>query len=258
MSVLTPAIRLRQIKTLTSASIRARYRNSFAGLLWVVVSPVIMFTAQAYAFKFVMRVQVENYLFFLMTGLLPWIFFSQSISMGITLFTSNARMFKSFPIHPLSSLIAMIADNLINFALALIILISAFMIFGVAHIPSHLLLLPIPFFSLFLATLALGWLLAILQVFFGDTKFVFDFIIGVAFYVTPIFYPIEFVDYSYRWLIELNPLTILIMPIQRLSQAHLGENYFLAVLYSYAVSVFLLALSYYLWTRLKNRFYFRL
>jgi ABC-type polysaccharide/polyol phosphate export permease len=50
-----------QVRTLTSASIRSRYRNTFVGLLWVVISPVIMFSVQGYVFKSIMHINVDHY-----------------------------------------------------------------------------------------------------------------------------------------------------------------------------------------------------
>ncbi len=258
MSTVGPSINLRQIRTLTSASIRSRYRGSWAGLLWVVLSPVTMFAAQAYAFKYVLKVQVEGYSLFLLTGLLPWIFLSQSIAMSTTLFTTNARLFKSFPIHPVSSLAAVVVDNLINFTLATVVLLLGFLAFNSETLPAHILLLPIPLLSVFLTTLGLSLALATLQVFYADTKFVFDFSIAIAFYLTPIFYPIEFVDVQYRWIIEMNPFTSLLRPLQALSRPELSPDFGTWLFQSFGISFVIIVLGYAYWRRKQNQLYFRL
>jgi lipopolysaccharide transport system permease protein len=258
MSSVGPSINLRQIRTLTSASIRSRYRGSWAGLLWVVISPVTMFAAQAYAFKYVLKVQVPGYTLYLLTGLLPWIFLSQSISMSTTLFTTNARLFKSFPIHPVSALGAVVVDNLINFALATLVLLIGFSAFTSEPLPPHLVLLPIPLFIVFLATLGLALALATLQVFFTDTKFVFDFAIAIAFYITPIFYPIEFVDEKFRWIIEINPFAKLLRPLQALSRTELPSEFWYWLLEASGVAAVFLFLAFLLWRRKQNQLYFRL
>jgi lipopolysaccharide transport system permease protein len=258
MSSVGPSINFRQIRTLTSASIRSRYRGSWAGLLWVVISPVTMFAAQAYAFKYVLKVQVPGYALYLLTGLLPWIFLSQSISMSTTLFTTNARLFKSFPIHPVSALAAVVADNVINFLLATVVLLIGFSAFTSEALPAHIMLLPLPLFLVFLATLGLALLLATLQVFFADTKFVFDFAIAIAFYVTPIFYPIEFVDEKYRWIIEYNPFAVLLRPSQALSRAELSPDFNVWVLQALGVALVFLGIGLFAWRRKQNQLYFRL
>ncbi len=258
MSNLVSTVNFRQIRTLTSASIRSRYRNSFAGLLWVVLNPVLMFAAQAYAFKLVLKVQVEHYSLFLLTGLLPWMFLSQSVSMCTTLITSQARLFKSFPIHPVSSIISVIADNLINWTLAICILLLGFLFFSSQPLPPHLILLPVPMFAIFLATLGIACLVATVQVFFADAKFVFDFGIGIAFFVTPIIYPLEFVEEPYRSLIAVNPFTILIAPLQALSRENLPGDYWQTVIYAYILAVAFVLAAAFMWRRLKNGLYFRL
>jgi lipopolysaccharide transport system permease protein len=248
----------RQVQTLTSASIRSRYRNTFAGLLWVILNPVLMFSAQSFAFKYILKINVENYPLFLLTGLLPWIFFSSSISMGTTIIVSNARLYKSFPIHPLVSLTSTLIDNLINFVIAfVVILVPVFFLTPNAD-RALLLLLPFPLISLFIATIACSLILATLQVFLHDVKFIVDFVMSVAFYVTPIFYPTRFVDPQFRWIIDFNPFAVLLAPFQALSGTSLPDDFFARLGLSTVLSLCLLAFALYFWNRKKNMVYFYL
>ncbi|MES2854722.1 MAG: ABC transporter permease [Bdellovibrionota bacterium] len=247
-----------QVRTLTSASIRSRYRNTAAGLIWVLMSPVLMFTAQAYAFKIILKIQVENYPLFLLVGLLPWIFMSTSIAMCTPLFANQARLLKSFPIHPMVLLLSTLIDNFVNFLISLVIIFAALMAFFPGPLPLHLWLMPIPLISIFISTAALTWVFATVQVFFNDLKFILDFIMSVAFFLTPICYPAQFVGAEYEWIVNLNPFAILLAPVQALSQSNLPADYGFLISQSFLFSAGVFALAWFLWNRRKNSIYFRL
>jgi lipopolysaccharide transport system permease protein len=247
-----------QVRTLTSASLRSRYRNTFAGLLWVILSPVLMYTAQAYAFKIILKVNAENYPLFLLVGLLPWIFISSSLSMCTTLFMSQGRLLKSFPIHPMVLLLSVLIDNFVNFVISLVIILLALFIFYPGPLPLHLLLIPVPLISLFIATAGLTWIVASLQVFFYDLKFIVDFIMSVAFFLTPISYPAQFVGAENIWIVDYNPFAILLAPIQALSQNALPGNYTFLLVRSFLFSIAMFTVARLIWTSRRNMIYFRL
>ncbi len=245
----------RQVKTLTKASIKARYRNTFAGVLWVVLSPLLMFSAQGYAFKFVLRIKFDNYPLFLLSGLLPWIFFIQSIQMGTTIFVVHGRLLKSFPLHPLVCLISLILDNLINFSLTFVLILLPLLFFTEGATVSHFLLIPLPLLSLLIATVGSAWFLATLQVFFHDTRYIVDFVSSIAFYLTPIFYPKQFVGPEWYALVDYNPLAILLTPLQALSRTQLPDDFVFSVFASFGVSLSIFALAFVFWYRKKNLVY---
>lgn len=247
-----------QIKTFTLASIKSRYRNTAAGLLWVVLSPLLMFGAQSFAFKYVLKIDFANYPLFLLTGLMPWIFLMQSTNMGTGLILSQSRLLKSFPIHPLACLMAMIADNMINFLLTFFIILIPLVWLSPDVNGTNFLWMPVPLVSLFIATVGLVWLLSVSQVFFYDTRYIVEFVTSIAFFVTPIFYPRQFVGPQFQWLIDLNPLNFIFAPLQALSRQELPENFFALIWQSYAVSISIFALASFFWWRKRNMLYFRL
>lgn len=247
----------RQVRTLTAASIKSRYRNTVAGMVWVILSPLLMFTAQGYVFKLILHVGHPNYPLFLLTGLLPWIFLVSSTSMSTTLFVTNSRLFKSFPIHPFASLVSVLLDNLINFLLAFAIILLGLVIFGTRP-ALHFLLIPLPLLFLIVAVFAIDWSLACLQVFFHDVRFIVDFAFSILFFLTPIFYPLDLIDPHYRWIVKLNPVAILLEPIQTLSQDTLPSHYWVQLIMAFGVAIALSLLAWTVWSRKKNEIYFRL
>lgn len=246
-----------QIIALTEANLKTRYRNTVAGLIWVALYPLMIYGAQAVVFHFILKIQIENYLLFLLSGLLPWIFLSQSIEMNTGMIMNNSRLLKSFPIHPFVPVVAQVLDNLINF-----IFVFIFIFIPVAFFTDsfHLqtLLLPIPILCLFISSAAISFVLSICQVFFFDTRYLVSFALNLLFYLTPIFYSSVFIPEEYRRFLFLNPFYIMIAPFQKIILNAAAFDIFLSLLISAFVSFFLCILAYYFWRMNKQKLYFRL
>lgn len=68
------------IVVLTQKELKVRYKRSFPGYLWSIANPLALAVVFYVAFKVVMRIQIENYTLFLISGLFPWQWFSNSVS----------------------------------------------------------------------------------------------------------------------------------------------------------------------------------
>src|SRR5687768_6853895 len=68
--------------SLTTRELNARYRGSVLGFLWTFLNPTLHMLVYSVVSRFVLRQDIPDYLFFLFVGLLPWMCFSSSITMG--------------------------------------------------------------------------------------------------------------------------------------------------------------------------------
>lgn len=254
----TRAVNWRHIKTLTGASIKSRYRNTIVGVIWVILNPLLMFIAQAYVIKTILKIDHPNSYLFLLIGLLPWLFLTTSLNMSTSILVTNARLFKSFPVHPVSSICSVILDNLINFILAFSIVLTGLFAFGISPPLPHFLLIPIPIFFLFVFVFSLAWLLACLQVFFHDVRFVMDSVSAVVFFITPIMYPTKIIPDKFLWLVAINPIAAILSPIQALSEETLPQNYPFQIIKAAVIAFGFLFAAWRFWARKKNDIYFRL
>jgi lipopolysaccharide transport system permease protein len=71
-------LQLNQLRSLTVANLKIRYRKTWIGFLWVLLNPVILLTVQSFIFLHVLNVSRNHYLLYLISGFLPWIFLSQT------------------------------------------------------------------------------------------------------------------------------------------------------------------------------------
>lgn len=246
-----------QSLVLTTANLKARYRNSVFGYLWVLLGPLSTYMAQAYVFKFIFRVPVENYLQFLLFGLLPWIFFSQTLEMVTTSFYHNGRLLKNVKVQPMALIVAQTVDNMINNFAALAILLTIIGIWD--SVPwLKVYLFPIPYLVIGVTAIAFGFFLAALNVEFFDVKFVLNFALGLLFFLTPVIYPENFVPQEARFLLDYNPIHYLLRPFRALLETGPSALFWLQLRDASLVALAALVLAGYYWKRRRNEIYLKL
>lgn len=246
-----------QVRDLTLASIRARYRRTFAGFIWVLLNPLLQFGVQSLVFKKFLRLEIPDYHLFLLTGLLPWIFISSTILMGTPAFVSSSHLLKSFKINPLIIMSSKILDNFINFCVTVLIILIPFYLKTDRSILT-IFALPLAIVPLIITTSSITVYLAVLNVFYRDTNFVVGFVLSLLFFLTPVFYPPGFVPDSYHWIIDLNPLMYIIEPFRILFLGSSWSEFYLSLLKGFGVSTIAFAIATITWKRKRNAFYFRL
>lgn len=245
-----------QLLLLTMSNIKARYRKTFAGFLWVVLNPIILYSVQSVVFKKILRLNVENYTIFLLSGLLPWIFITTSLDMGIPYLTHSQGILKAFKVNPLVLILSQVLDNFINFLFAFFIILIPLLFTTEATL--NILLLPIPIFNLLLSVASLTILGSLMNVFFRDTRFLTSFLLNILYFVTPIFYPIEFVPRDYVWLVKLNPLFHLIHSFRMTLYDFNAEDFWWANLYSFIIGLVLISFASFYWSKKKGGLYYAL
>ena len=230
-------ILIRQVVILTISNLKSRYRNTWAGYLWVILNPLFLYTAQSYVFYFVLRIDIRNYPLYLALGLLPWIFLVSSNEMSTSSLVVSSRMLKSFPVRPLALIFAQIADNFINYLSAFVLLLIPIGLYTKWPM-FNLIYLALPLLSLFIFVSSFCFLTAQVNVFFRDARFILNFLFQVGFFITPIFY-------------------YLIKPFQILNFEFTLQQYFKEVAHSWLVSLAVLLISTYFWRKNRNALYFK-
>jgi len=246
---------LRQLLTLTLANMKARYRKTVAGFIWVILNPIILFSVQSVVFRKILNIQVPDYGLFLLGGLLPWIFITNTLEMSIPYLFSAHNLLRGFRINPFLLILCQIIDNFFNFLVAFFIILIPVMIFT-DHTQSSFILLPLPVLVLFFAVAALASLASLMNVFYRDTKFVLSFVLNIMYFITPIFYPIEFVPDKFRWVIEINPLFYLVQSFRAAVYGFEPAIFWWSLLKAFSITVVLCVFSFFYWRRRKNDLYF--
>lgn len=246
-----------QIRELTFASIKSRYRKTWAGFLWVILNPILMFGVQSLVFKKFLKFDMPDYFLFLLGGLLPWIFFTSTVQMGTPVFVSQAQLLRSFKINPWVVLGSQVLDSFINFTASFILIMLPFYFMSDKPLLS-LLLLPIALIPLLIGTLSITVIFSVLNVFYRDINFVMGFVFSLLFFLTPIFYPVDYVPADYRWMVELNPVIYFIDPFRSIIHTANFDGLAFLLFKSFAVAILFMLLALFIWNRKQNDFYRRL
>lgn len=206
-------IRYREaIRTLVVRDLKVRYSNSVLGVIWSLLSPLLMMLVLSLVFTFLVPSGIARYPVHVLVALLPWTFFSGATLGAVNSVVANgpliSRVYFPREILPVSSVLS----NLVNFLLALLLL---FVIVLVSRIPLGLSLLFLPVVILIqcLFSVGLGLFLSALNVFFRDTQQIMDVLMLAWFFLTPIIYPIDLIsNQALRWsILIVNPMASLVV-----------------------------------------------
>src|SRR5438445_10519299 len=191
------------IWALSLKELQLRYKRSALGFLWALLNPLLMMIILTMVFSTVMRVPVHDYPIFLISTLLPWTFFSQSLAYSVESIVGNGDLLKKVRIAQLVFPVAAVVSNIINFLLSLLPLM---LLIALMRFPLHWtwVYLPIPMLGLFLFTLVTAFFFATINVFYRDVSHIVQILLSAWFYFSPVIYSFDFVPAKYRWLFRLN------------------------------------------------------
>jgi ABC-2 type transport system permease protein len=190
MKEITELWRYREVLwNLVRRNLRVRYKNSILGFFWSLLNPLMQIGVWYFVFKIIMENTQKDYTAFLITGFLPWLFFSQTVLDSTACVTSELALVKKayFPrcILPIAALIS----NLVHLALAFVVLLGLFAIWRVDVNYHYWLVIPA---TVLIAVFAYGLssMLAAWSVFYADVKFIVGNLLSLWFFLTPILYPL--------------------------------------------------------------------
>lgn len=197
------------LKSNVKKEIRGKYKGSFLGILWSFINPLLTVLVYAIVFPYILRTNQDNYLIFLIVGIIPWTFFVTVISQGTTSILINSNIIKKvyFPREILP--ISVATSGLINFFISCII-IFVFVIFSGIGLSKYILFLPLIAFLQFILSLGIIFITSAINIYIRDVEYIVTFIVNLLFYATPIIYSIDMFPQKYRWVLNINPLATII------------------------------------------------
>ncbi len=192
---------------LVRKELKARDKNRFLGYLWALANPFAFAFVYWIAFKFIMRLEIENYSLYLITGMFPWVWMSVGVTGATRSFVINASLIKKVSLPRAILPLANVAQEMVHFGFALPAII-AFLWFAGEIRPGAAWLWQIPVLLAlqvaFVYPLALS--LALANAYVRDMEYLVGIGFSLMFFATPMVYPITMVPEAYRHWFELNPL----------------------------------------------------
>lgn len=206
---------LELFQLLVQRDLRVRYRNSLLGYLWSMMNPLLYMSLLTFVFSHIVKFEVKNFSLFLLSGIMSWNLFHQSMSVGVHSIVNNGALMKKVKVPNTIFPASCIGSVSVNFILSFIpyLLIALFI-----HHPMSAKLLLVPFVVLpyLIFTFACVLTVASLNVKFRDVGHVLEPLLLLVFYSTPIIYPITALPERYRQFLDYNPLSHYISAIRNL------------------------------------------
>lgn len=191
--------------------IRGKYKGSVLGIIWSFLNPLLQVFVYYLVFPYLMGNVIPNYLIYLITGLIPWTFFLNTVTGGTRCIKDNAGIIKKvyFPREIL--MVSQVCSGLVNFFISCVIVLL-FCIFGGVGISIHLLMVPVIALIQSIFTLGLILILGSIEPYIQDLEFIVQFALQMGFYGAPVIYPIaQFANAGFLLkIIQCNPMTVLL------------------------------------------------
>lgn len=187
---------------------KVRYKQTALGAAWVVIQPVVTMVIFAVVFGHFAKIPSDGipYPIFAFAALVPWTFFSSSVSRSANSLLGDADLISKVYFPRLIVPVASCLPGLVDVAMPLVLLIIMMVVYGVAPSPA---LVTLPLFVLlaFVAALGISLWLSALNVRYRDVRYTLPFLMQVWMYATPIAYPASLIHGKFHVLLALNPMT---------------------------------------------------
>lgn len=200
------------ILEMTKRDFKSKYLGSYLGMLWAFVHPTVYILILWFVFGFVFKSQPVNgvpYVIWLMTGIIPWFFFSDALTAATGSILENSFLVKkvafSIGILPLVKLLSTLVIHLFFLAIILAMFLLSSSTFSL-----HALQIPYYLFSAFILLTGLAWLFSALIIFLRDVGQLVAMALQFLFWGTPIIWSMKLLPAHYQPIIKLNPVVYIV------------------------------------------------
>ncbi|MDQ3380881.1 MAG: ABC transporter permease [Actinomycetota bacterium] len=197
--------------SLARKDLQVRYKQTFFGVAWAIIQPlfgVLIFTV---IFGRVARLPTDGipYSVFAYAGLVIWLYYASAVSAAAQSLVDNRQLVAKVYFPRLLAPIAAVVPGIVDLAAALPILAGFMVVTSVAPGP-QLVLLPLWIGAALVTALAVGLLLAGLNVRYRDVRFAMPFLLQVWLFASPVVYTASLLDGAWRYVYALNPMATIV------------------------------------------------
>lgn len=241
------------IASLIQRDLRGRYKGSVLGFAWTFLNPLLQLMVYTVVFSVIMRSGIKDYYLFLFVALIPWIFFSASLTGGASCIWTQKELVKKiyFPREVLP--ISHVTCQLVNMLLSFIVVFAALIVSG-KGVRIELLpyLIPVIFVEYLLA-LGIAFVTSSLTVYFRDLEHILGVVALAWQFLSPIMYSIDDVPERWRGIFMLNPMSSVIIAYRDILY-YQQVPHMKTLLMAVSLGVLFLILGWFLFGRLERHF----
>lgn len=243
-----------ELLSLLLVNLKVRYRHTFIGFLWVIINPITLYFVQAFLFTKILNPGNNQYPIYLLTGLLPWFYISQTAEMGCNYISTNSALIKNLKLHPAKLIASLALENYINFICAFAITF-AYNLFNYDIGDFSLISFLAASIWLILVVSCITFISSILNIIYKDTKYILHFLFTILYFITPTFFYETQLPGWLAAVLKLNPF-YWVIGLFRLQS--LDNQSLVVIAVNLVILAFLMGTSILLWKKIKNTVYSKL
>jgi ABC-2 type transport system permease protein len=198
------------IFSLVKKDLRGRYKGSVLGFLWTFINPLFQLIVYTIVFSKILRNDIPRYYLYLFVALIPWIFFSSSITVGAASIISQKDLVKKIYFPRMVIPISYVTSCFVNMLLCFIVIFAVIIVTGAGVNFLALLTLPVIMIVEYIFALGMAMIASAVTVYFRDLEHILGIIAMAWMYLTPVVYSKKIVPDRYLPLFNLNPMTHII------------------------------------------------
>jgi lipopolysaccharide transport system permease protein len=241
------------LRNLVLKDFRTRYRNMSLGVFWSLVNPLVMMVVLTFVFTKIFPSSIPKFPVFVLCGIVPFNFFSQAWASGTTSVVDNAQLIKRVPVPREALPIASVLGNAVHLCIQIGLLLSIAVAFRTG-INRYWLWLPVLWTCELVFVCGCALLCGALDVYVRDMRYVVESASAVLFWLVPIFYDISMVRPQYAELYQFNPIAALVLALRSIILQDKAPGTPLLIKL-FMVSFFMFGFGWYVFRRLRHRFY---
>ncbi|MBN1826683.1 MAG: ABC transporter permease [Candidatus Eisenbacteria bacterium] len=228
------------LRSLVIRDLKVKYQRSSLGFLWTLLNPLLVVVILTAVFRTVVRIRIEGYWAFLLSGYFVWNTVQHTLLSGSYTLQEHSSLARSVAFPREVLLFGAALSRLVEFAAEILLVLVVIVAAHHHGFPPGLLFLPLLILFQFLIAAGLMMPVAVLSTRFTDVQHALPILMTALFYLSPVFYPASMVPDPYRAFYFLNPLAgILTLYQQTLYEGRIPSPALLGVVAASSIVVFL-------------------
>jgi lipopolysaccharide transport system permease protein len=194
------------IKILTISDLKVKYQSSVLGFAWSMLNPLLLMLILYMVFSNAYKATEDHFALYILIGVISWRFFANGTTSAMYAIVSNPSLVTKIFIPREVLVLSTILSALISSLLEFLVLVPFLIVLG-AGLSPYILFFPIIHIIYFLIVYGISLILASLYVYYRDITQIWNVLIQIGFFLSPIVYPLSTVPAEYMDYYMLNPMT---------------------------------------------------
>ena len=193
------------LSQLVGRDVKKKYIRSKLGIIWSVLNPLLLMVVISMVFSTIFVKTIKNYPLYYISGIIIWNVFTEATKSSMDSLVDNKSMLLKTKLPKQIFPLSRVFTAFVNMTYTLIAYIIV-MVFFKSHLSLTAICFPSILLLLFIFSTGLGYILSIINVYFGDVKYLYTVFLKLLVYISAIFYPIESLNgFTYK-IVSSNPI----------------------------------------------------